>query len=219
MSVPREPNGDRNPNRDRKEAAMNKDRPASAEPNRDRKEAAPAEDHPAGREPNRDREGAACGAPLAYFITFHTYGTWLHGADRGSVDRQHSVPGTPLVTPFEPRRRRETESLQSDPVTLAHPARCVVERTIIEVAVHRGWTIHTLAIRSNHVHVVLSAPDTPERVMNSVKSWSTRRLVEAGLMEAGQRVWARHGSTRYLWKPGDLRAACRYVSEGQGGEL
>ena len=28
-------------------------------------------------------------APLAYLITFNTYGTWLHGDRRGSVDSNH----------------------------------------------------------------------------------------------------------------------------------
>jgi hypothetical protein len=28
--------------------------------------------------------------PLAYFITFHCYGAWLHGRDRRSVDRNRS---------------------------------------------------------------------------------------------------------------------------------
>lgn len=32
-------------------------------------------------------------------------------------------------------------------------------------------------------------------------------------------MWSRHGSTRYLWKDESLEAACRYVREGQGGEL
>ena len=31
--------------------------------------------------------------PLAYFITFHTYGSWLHGAVSGSVDDEHNRPG------------------------------------------------------------------------------------------------------------------------------
>ena len=32
---------------------------------------------------------------LAYFSTFRTYGTWLHGDDRGSTDRSHSDWDTP----------------------------------------------------------------------------------------------------------------------------
>lgn len=32
--------------------------------------------------------------PLAYLITFRTYGTWLHGDERGSVDKNHNKFGT-----------------------------------------------------------------------------------------------------------------------------
>ena len=32
--------------------------------------------------------------PLAYFLTFTTYGTWLHGREEGSVDRDNHVFGT-----------------------------------------------------------------------------------------------------------------------------
>ena len=34
--------------------------------------------------------------PAGHFLTFRTYGTWLHGDARGSVDRFHNVPGEPL---------------------------------------------------------------------------------------------------------------------------
>jgi hypothetical protein len=37
------------------------------------------------------------GLPLAYFITFSTYGSWLHGEEKGSVDRAHNLPGTPYL--------------------------------------------------------------------------------------------------------------------------
>ena len=36
----------------------------------------------------------------AYLITFRCYGTWLHGDDRGSVDRRfYNRVGTPRITP------------------------------------------------------------------------------------------------------------------------
>lgn len=34
-----------------------------------------------------DHEWDDSDQPLAYFITFRTHGTWLHGDQRGSVDR------------------------------------------------------------------------------------------------------------------------------------
>ena len=41
--------------------------------------------------------------PLAFLITFSTYGAWLHGKEVGSVDRDHNEPETPFV-PADPRR-------------------------------------------------------------------------------------------------------------------
>jgi REP element-mobilizing transposase RayT len=208
-----DPNWPPKPNRDRK-GADRAARDATA-PNRDRKGAdatAPAEPLPHGR-------GSDTSAgPLAYFLTFHTYGTWLHGDDRGSVDREHNQPGTPCLPPNEQRRRRAAGALQHAPLTLGEGARALVERTVLEVAEYRGWTVHTLAVRSNHVHVIVSAPERPEPVMNAFKSWSTRRLVEAGLLPPHTRAWVRHGSTGYLWKPVELRAACKYVAYGQGAD-
>ncbi len=55
--------------------------------------------------------------------------------------------------------------------------------------------------------------------MNALKSWSTRRMVEAGVLPAKVKPWVRHGSTRYLWKNHQLEAACRYVCEDQGVDL
>jgi hypothetical protein len=47
--------------------------------------------------------------PLAYFITFHTYGTWLHGQVPGSVDRAHDQFGTPfLLLPADSARHSES---------------------------------------------------------------------------------------------------------------
>ena len=90
---------------------------------------------------------------------------------------------------------------------------------LLSVRPPREWTVHALNVRTSHVHVVVSAADAPERVMNAFKSWSRRRMVEAGTLASGTKAWVRHGTTRYLSKIKALAAACRYVSEGQGDEL
>jgi REP element-mobilizing transposase RayT len=172
-----------------------------------------------GRRSGSDRDREWGNWPLAYLITFATYDAWLHGDGRGSVDRDHNVPGTPPLDPDEKRQAREQRRLQHPPVLLDARARAVVHRTIIEVAEHRDWTVHALNVRSNHVHVVIGAPDVPEGVMNALKSWSTRRMVKAGVAPAGTKTWVRHGSTRYLWKPEQVEAACQYVCERQGADL
>ncbi len=157
--------------------------------------------------------------PVAYFITFRTYGSWLHGDPRGSMDREHNVVGTPLLDPDRKRSDREQSRLRYPPVRFDSRHRVIVEETIKAVSKRRDWTIHALDVRSNHVHVVISAPEMPERVMNALKSWCTRGLVEAGLQPRGAKAWSRHGSTRYLWRPHQVETACRYVCEGQGGDL
>ena len=54
--------------------------------------------------------------PLAFFITFRTYGTWLHGDPRGSVDRQHNRYGTPYLPPNKLRQKYERRLLKQPPV-------------------------------------------------------------------------------------------------------
>jgi hypothetical protein len=45
--------------------------------------------------------------PLAYFITFTCYGTWLHGEKPTSVDRFNNMPKTDFLSfnskPYIPR--------------------------------------------------------------------------------------------------------------------
>ncbi len=173
--------------------------------------------------PSRDREGADKDAPInlpvAYLITFHTYATWLHGTDRGSVDREHNTPGTPFLEPDPRREDTEAQRLKHPPITLDDEQRAVVEAAINEVAGHRGWTIHALNVRTNHVHVVVSADVPPERVMADFKAYATRRMVERGVLAESTKPWSRHGSTRYLWNEQAATAAGQYVAEAQGPDL
>ncbi|MBP9891199.1 MAG: transposase [Planctomycetes bacterium] len=98
--------------------------------------------------------------------------------------------------------------------------RGAIDDAIREVCTHRGWTLHALNVRTNHVHVVVSAPDVaPERVMNDFKAYATRRLRQRKLVSRQQKVWAHHGSTPRIWKPEGLARAIRYVNEAQGPEL
>ena len=69
--------------------------------------------------------------PLAYFITFRTYGTWLHGDERGSVDLSHNVYGTPMLPANKPRKSYERSLLACRPV-LGLRQRAAVEKGIRE---------------------------------------------------------------------------------------
>ena len=154
--------------------------------------------------------------PIAYFITFHTYGTWLHGDDRGSVDRHHNTFGNMTLPPDAKKSASEQALLKGDFLILNESRRENVGKTIRAVCDFKGWHVLALNVRTNHVHIVISAESTPERVMNTLKSWATRRLTEAGLIQHGQKVWTRHGSTRYIWDQKSIEAAIAYTLTGQG---
>lgn len=157
--------------------------------------------------------------PLAYLITFRTYGTWLHGDARGSVDRDHNAYESPMLPPNAGLALAEAAQLQHAAIVLSEAHRATVAEAIERICHDRGWTLSALNVRTNHVHAVVAAPDPPERVMHAMKSFATRRLREMRLVGEDRRLWSRHGSTRYLWKPREVQEACRYVVESQGDEL
>jgi REP element-mobilizing transposase RayT len=152
-------------------------------------------------------------------LTVATYGTWLHGDERGSVDPEHNAYDTPFLRPHAPRQSFEVSLVRPDSIVLDARSRTVVRRSIDEVARYRGWYIHAANVRTNHMHIVVTASGKPELAMNAFKAYATRRLREAGLLSREQRTWVRHGSTRYLWTMEQLKNACRYVYEGQGPDL
>jgi REP element-mobilizing transposase RayT len=154
--------------------------------------------------------------PHAYLLTFHTYGTRLHGDARGSHHhRLPNHPGTRALPTSAGWKRDELEAMNEEPVVLSDAARIIVDGTIREVCKHRSWTLVARNVRSNHVHLVVAARCAPEPVMNSLKAWCTRRLREAALVSQDARVWSRHGSTRYLWTRQAVEAAAAYVVERQ----
>ncbi len=157
--------------------------------------------------------------PLAYFITFRTYGSWLHGDLRGSVDRKHAAYGEEFVPRDDMRRRVMAASLKNVPPVLTPGRRRVVESAVREACATKEWDLIAVNVRTNHVHLVIWSPEPPEAVMRALKAWCTRRLRESGLSGANEKVWSRHGSTRYLWNERDVAGATTYVVDGQGPNL
>ena len=156
------------------------------------------------------------GEPIAYFLTWTCHGTWLHGDGRGSVDGWHNRLGTPVYPADAARERIERSMMSGQVVRLDAEARRIVGDAIRNHCLHRGWELLAVNVRRNHVHIVLSASgEAIETVMGQLKAWGTRRLREAGAVAPGNAVWARHGSTRYLWKDVEVAAAVAYVNEAQ----
>src|SRR5215216_2639217 len=93
--------------------------------------------------------------PLAYFITFRSYGTWLHGDERGSVDRHNNAYGSPRIAAKSDWRKHNEKLLLHPPVTLDAVSRSSVEKAIWYLCEKRGWTLLAINVRTNHIHVVI----------------------------------------------------------------
>jgi REP element-mobilizing transposase RayT len=157
--------------------------------------------------------------PLAYLITFRSYGTWLHGDERGSVDRNHNVWGTPYASPDEKRKAEAQERLKHPPVILDVLSCVAVDAAIREVCQFRHWGLRALNVRTNHVHAVVSAACHPEKVLNDFKAYATRRLRRDGLWKEAHTPWTERGSKRYLWYERHVERAIHYVLYQQGVDL
>lgn len=157
------------------------------------------------------------GQPLAYFITWTTYGSWLPGDRRGWVKKGESG-----IQAQDSKRKAVAQGrMRGKPVTLSASQRRIVEEMIHRHCDLRNWTLHALNVRSNHVHMVVSAERSPETVMEQIKAWCSRRLNESDALQGDpanrRKWWTEHGSTKWINDERYLENAIRYVLEGQDG--
>jgi len=153
---------------------------------------------------------------LRYFITFACYGVRLHGDESGSVDRHHNLPGSRLVDSDSLRASSERRSMQHPPYWMDRESRRAVLSALRGHCVLRSWNLLAAHVRTNHVHVIVEADVRPEKVMNEFKSYASRELNRLYPDDPDRKRWARHGSTRWLWKDEDVQRALQYVVEEQG---
>ena len=157
--------------------------------------------------------------PLAYFISFRTYGTWLHGDQRGSIDRFHNQYRSPYIPANDSWRTYNERRLKAKPLILNARERASVKEAIRETCKIRKWSLLALNVRTNRVHSVVSANRRSDLVLNAFKANATRQLREDGLWIHPFSPWADKGSKRKLWNEQSVARAIDYVLYGQGDEL
>ena len=149
--------------------------------------------------------------PLGYFLTWTTYGTWLPGDRRGWVDGRHR--GDSIVQ--EPRPSLEAYAkklLAESEARLNTGQRNLADEVIRQTCTEHQWCLHALSVRSNHVHLVVTARDAaPGKVMGVLKSQATRTMNNFPDDERRSRWWTEGGSKRILNSQESLEAAIRYV--------
>ena len=154
--------------------------------------------------------------PIAFFLTWSTYGTWLPGDGRGWVEYRHGFQLPNPVLELECAAR-----MSEDACRLAAHQRQRVQEQVAETCAHRKWLLHAVNCRTNHVHVVLTSSAPPKIIREQLKAWCARRLneqqVEAGIPELRRRSqwWTQRGSIRWIFDESDLAAAIDYVLNQQ----
>ena len=158
---------------------------------------------------------APLAAPIAYFITWATYGTWLPGDERGWVEYHH---GWQLPDPVQ--KLEAAAKMTEDACRLTAKERDAVHEQIAETCRCRGWTLHVVNCRTNHLHVVVTAPVPPNLVRSQLKAWCTRKLKTLARSrgpshKVRENWWAERGSQRYINDEAGLEAAILYVRDYQ----
>src|SRR3954468_24378092 len=109
---------------------------------------------------------------IAFFSTWTTYGTWLPGDERGWFKR-----GNGILLNDEIARYQAAMRMMDSAITLQPQQRHVVEQTITEHCSIRGWMLHAVNCRTNHVHAVVTAEGRDIEIpREQFKSWCTRKL-------------------------------------------
>ena len=149
--------------------------------------------------------------PLAYHITFGTYGTRLHGDSRGTVDREHNQYGEPVIGKNDLWLREETASLKFPAVRLTDVQRVEVEILISKVCDRGGWTLLVCAAREDHVHTLLTTNSDGQVVRRLLKRWLSEALSGESRRAGGW--WAECGSVKWVWTEDYRERAYLYVRE------
>ena len=149
--------------------------------------------------------------PIAFFITWTVYGTYLQGDQRGWRRRRkgHQLP--------QPRLAQwRGERLKYQVVLLSPEQRVIVEEECRRHCDHRRWPLWEVSARSNHVHAVVTADGcSGKTVRDQLKANCTRALRERWIVFGERPVWTVGGDWECINNADDLEAVCAYVREAQ----
>lgn len=145
--------------------------------------------------------------PLAYYITWTVYGTFLQGDLRGwrKWRKGHQLPQPRLV-------EWRAERLKHEIVIFNKLQRDQIAAEIERLCAYRHWKLWAQNVRTNHVHVVAHAPDyAGSKVRDQLKANCTRVLRSQWRDFDDRDVWTRGGDWECINEVDDLERVIDYV--------
>lgn len=150
-------------------------------------------------------------SPLGLFITWTVYGTFLPGDARGW---KHRGVGPQTARPLLETWHRDR--LSHDVITLDDSMRRIAEAAIREICGVRSWSLWAMSVRSNHVHIVVTAPEyDPKLVRDQLKAKATMELRRAFPVWKDRPVWTEKGDIEFLDRETEIQQCVVYVREAQ----
>ena len=141
--------------------------------------------------------------PLAYFITWTVYGTFLQGDDRW-WQKKHK--GSQLPQPQLQQWHRDRP--KHDILLLDSDHRMVVFSAIERHCEHRGWKLWVGNLRTNHVHVVVTSVGySGDKVRDQLKANCTGDLRKRYKIFVDRPLWTTKGDWKCINTTEDLNEA------------
>lgn len=157
--------------------------------------------------------------PIAYFYTITTYGTWLHGDERGSVNRKGETLGTHYLKPYPKLEALRKSQLAQEPLMLDAKMRDAVQRAIEAYCAFKNLNPLEINVRTNHVHAAIAGTEEPTKTLQGIKAYATRALRDEGLIARDRSAWTSGGSKQKCFTPEDVERVREYIRNGQGADL
>ena len=140
-----------------------------------------------------DNSDSNSNPPLAYLLTWTAYGTWLPGDNRGWQNKLTKEIQTPNTKLYEHAQQKMIETTFYIPSS----DRVVLEKEITAYCHSKSWFLHAISVRSNHIHILMSAKDIrPKIVCQRLKAIST--IVLKRSHKNRKRFWTEGCSTRFI---------------------
>ncbi len=152
-------------------------------------------------------------SPLAYHITWGTYGTRLHGDPRGTVERKMNTYGDPIIDRDDEWKSEKSTRLRFPPRILSTDQRLFIEDAIPAICVRGHWHLASAAAAPDHIHVLLSADADGKAVRKWLKRWAGEALTERWPLVEGQVWWAECGSVKWILDEDYFQRATNYVQK------
>lgn len=138
-------------------------------------------------------------------LTWATYGSWLQGDERGWVKNGR------VLQPDIRLYLTNKQKLKSEPVKLKESQRRLVKEIIVAESKKINHRIYTLAVCSNHVHIVAEpCSESIPRIVKRYKRVGTYTLQKNGF---NGKVWTKGYDKRYCFDVEDLENVINYVSK------